>query len=260
VTGGAVDLIDGVLVLAVPQRLAAGLHAAIRGAIELLGPPNASQVRPSLGMVWEDFVSARGFPPSYPNMRVYKGWQARLIIAGSGMAPGTATRVSALVGVDAEAEVAPGYVHRGPELSAIGDLFTSPLANPAAGASYAEVVEGAHTVSRLNAAQTTLVTGAAANTRYPRVRLRDPLSIDVGGGSVSRGQNPSQTVAWRWGRGPGHATNEPTNNPAGGGLGATLPESLIQPGWGVTFGADFLDGADDFAAGQLSREQWAVIL
>lgn len=259
--GDVVDTTDGWVQLATVLPVAAGLRAAIRARIELMGPPNANQVREVLGILWDGYVRAGGIRPSTPNLRVLHGWGVRVVAAGSASLAGTA-RVDARVLVTRVQPTGDAFVFQepnGPD-AGLGDYRTISLGDPAAGATYGNQTVPNQTLWMVWGSNMPLTTDATAGfSRVPTIAFLDGSANGIGG-SGARPVNPSIAATFRWARNQ-YPSEGAGSNPGGGGAtipGGGVPVQVLQPADVVTFPI-VLAGGDNFGAGFMRVEEWAVI-
>lgn len=261
ITGDVVDTTDGWIQMATVLPVAAGLRAAIRARIELMGPPNANQTREVLSILWSGYVRAGGIKASTPNLRVYHGWGVRVVAAGSGSLAGTA-RVDARVLVTPEKPAGEGNIVQepdGPE-AGLGDYRTISLGDPAAGATYANQTVPGQSLWLIWGSAMPLVNDATGGfSRVPTIAFLDGSANGIGG-SGARPVNASIAGTIRWARGAVPSEGAGSNPGAGGATipGGGVPLQVAQPADVVTFPISLAAG-DNFGAGFMRVEEWAVI-
>lgn len=242
------------MTLAAPLINAAGLQASIRARIDLLGANGEN-----LGVLWEGYVRARGVKPSSPGIKVYTGWQVRLVVAAS-TTLAAATQVNARICVDPDVQPFPGFIFSEPigPVSGQGDFQASVLANPAVNADYAAVTVGAQSIERLcyfRVAPTvkTLAGGIIVSLTNGADVVTEFVAI------IEVGATGTNAIVGS----PGPVSKTPSTAITVGASRSPLPlpnEAILQPGWVWQLIRDNPDAADNWNAGTAEVERWAVIL
>jgi hypothetical protein len=220
------------------------------------------QIADKDGMVmqvpWRDYINSIGTtgsagPTANPCTRVFSSWKVRVVATQTDQ--GVSVRVGAHlhINTDPDAPSGAGTFHDEPPAQGPGELVVLSLGDPAAGAEYAAHTVAARSRELVRGGVGSLVTSAAVANRRPGMYFDDGAGNQIGGGVTQQVQAASSTVKWVWsiyGPSPTTATTSPTP--------MTLPEIPLRAGFRVTFTTVNLDAADNWGAGSLVIESWAV--
>lgn len=221
----------------------------IYGRIEILDRAGEVVLTP-----WSGYVHSGGAPSSFPGIRVYQGQEARFVAAHG--SEGAATRLTAVLGVTPVpvAGWPSGVFFYEPSGSGRGEQRAIALAAPAAGADYAIQTVPTACAWVQTGFSADLTTDATVASRVPEIHLDngtsgEDLAISVAvaaaTASVTRDYKSGVGVI-----GPGLVGDRVAI--------ASMP-TQIPAGFRVRIFTDNIQAGDQWPAGRLGVEEWAVI-
>jgi hypothetical protein len=208
--------------------------------------------------LWRDYLQTSGGDmtagvSSVPGILVYPEWTVRAVVTQTGQGASTRIAFHCHVQTDVSQAAPSSYIHARAPGEGPGEYVEVALAAPAAGANYAGVNVGSKTRALIRGAEMTLTTSATVGTRVPRIVTADSGGNTFSGACMTAGVPASAAANLFYGKGLTAAGASTSTS-----LTAPTPDVALNGPSILGFGCDNLQAADQFSAGELMFEQWAV--